>query len=59
MTSASERAMEILSLDVLPDDARARIDALYREASEPEKYRFNMIYEGLALREFEIEDLAE
>ena len=53
MTTPVERAQEILSLPILPDDARKRIKALEKESDEIDKHKFVLIYEGLALRELE------
>ena len=49
-----EQAQEILGLEVLPFDARERIDALYEQSDEFEQEAFfPMIYEGLMVLENE------
>lgn len=44
-----EQAQEILRIVPLPDDAEARIDALFEAASEDDRPLFAWIYEGLSV----------
>ena len=51
--------MAIISMEVLPTDARALIDRLFQEADEFERELFPQVYEGLTVQESDAGDAFE